>query len=301
MSWTRSAAEAVGSAAALVAFAGAAHASATIDLIWARSGTNESSGAASSSLNTLQIIVTAGSNGVAAAGVSVDFTGLPPQLAVLGYANTPSDPLPFQTGLPTRVGSRIEGFNGSKPVGGFGGLAAGQTHQLGTVTFHGILVGDVAAEIRSDANGPLDDVFDIAFNEITDTTTFNKAYFNGRTLRDCDFVIEVNQMRGGSPTVAAETEKKITAKARIAKGTASPDTTLDATLRIDTIDGSEALETQTLWPIPLEVGGGGSGGVLVMGISQCNSGAIDFVATFSGFDADGDLCAGSRRITKTCE
>ena len=167
----------VGSAVALVGFAGAANASATVDLIWAGSGTATTSIVATSSIITLQVILTAGPNGSQGAGVSVDYGATVGKLVVLGYASTPSDALPLTFGTTIDTGSRIENINSASfpPISGLG-LSAGQSHQLGTVTFvNGVLVAGTF-ELRSDANGSTDDVLDLAGNTITATTTFNSAF-----------------------------------------------------------------------------------------------------------------------------
>ena len=52
----------------------------------------------------------------------------------------------------------------------------GQSYQLGTVTRHKDVFFNAIFEIQSDANGPVDDVLDLAGNEITATTTFNSAF-----------------------------------------------------------------------------------------------------------------------------
>ncbi len=295
---------AVGSLVALVGFAGAANASATIDLIWAASGTDETGFSVNdSSAVTLQVILTAGPNGSQGAGVSVDYS-MAPGLSVITFAATVGGPLPLLLGTPYDTGSRIENINSAAFVPYVGtGLAAGQSHQLGTVTFHkGYGLGSGFFEIRSDANGPTDDVLDLAGNVITSTTTFNSAIFvNLIGHVECDFAIEINALRGGSPTVSVNSTKEITAKARIAKGTAVDGTAIDTELRIDAIDGGQIIDTQSSWPIRLGVGKGGQGDKLSMNIPQCNSGSIDFEATFSGQDADGDLCKQTRRITKVCK
>jgi hypothetical protein len=117
----------------------------------------------------------------------------------------------------------------------------------------------------------------------------------------CKLTIEVNALRAGSPTVTAGTNqtRNVTAKARILKGTALPGTTLDATLRIEDIDGSEVLHVQTKSPIRLVVGKGGRGAKLPMNIPQCNSGFINFVATFFGNDGNGP-CESTRSLRKQC-
>ncbi len=180
MRWSEFAA-AVSSLAALVGFAGAANASATIDLIWAETGTNEITIPNTSSVATLQVILTAGPNGSIGAGVSVDYSAALGAFAVLGYASTPSEgdnsSLPIQLGTTIDTGSRIENINSAAiPYLGRGtGLSAGQSHQLGTVTFHTSVPLDATFEIQSDANTPTDGVLDFDGNDITATTTFNSA------------------------------------------------------------------------------------------------------------------------------
>ncbi len=284
-------AAAVGSAAAFVGFAGAANASATVDLIWARTGTNAITNVNFSSAITLQVILTAGPAGSIGAGVSVDYSAALPKLAVLGFANTPSEgadsPLPLTFLITTDTGSRVEGINSvALPGAGIGtGLAEGQSHQLGMVTFHKSVLPNGIFEIRSDANGPIDDVLDNPGDVITATTTFNSAL-----LIECDFAIEINMLRGGSPTVTVNTTKNITAKARIPKGTATPGTTIDVTLQIDAVDGTQVIDSQLSGPIQLVVGKRVQRDTLTMNINQCNSGSIFFVATFFGTNADGALC-----------
>jgi hypothetical protein len=293
----------VGSVVALVGFAGAANASATIDLIWADTGTEWITAQHTSSVVTLQVILTAGPNGSQGAGVSVDYSGVLPGISVTTFAATVGGPLPLLLGTVSDTGSRVENINSASFPPSVGtGLAAGQSHQLGTVTFHVDLANGIF-EVRSDANGPTDDVLDLAGNVITSTTTFNSAslVIVSEPHWECDFAIEINALRGGSPTVTVNSTKNITAKARIIKGTALGGTTIDTELRIDAIDGGEIIDTQLSWPIRLGVGKGGHGDKLSMNIPQCNSGSIDFEATFSGWDADHDLCEETRRITKVCK
>jgi hypothetical protein len=119
----------------------------------------------------------------------------------------------------------------------------------------------------------------------------------------CDFSIEINALRGGSPTTpfGANATKDITAKARIAKGSAVDGTTIVTQLRIQAIDGGQVIDTKLSYPITLGVGKGGQGDKLRMDIPQCNSGSIDFTARFIGKDDDGDDCSAERTITKTCK
>jgi hypothetical protein len=182
-------AAAASSVAALVGFAGAANASATIDLIWADSGTDTTSIASTSSIITLQVILTAGPNGSQGAGVSVDYGATKGKLVVLGYASTASgSALPFTLGDTIDTGTRIENINSVAlpPLIGTG-LAAGQSHQLGTVTFHKSVLINTTFEIRSDADGPLDAVLRLDGVEIQDTTTFNSAFLNNFHVHEPDF------------------------------------------------------------------------------------------------------------------
>jgi hypothetical protein len=160
--------------------AGAANAGATIDLIWADTGTNEMSDVELSSAVTLQVILTTGPNGSRGAGVSVDYSGVLSSLVVIGYMSTPGGGLPIMLGTTSDTGSRVENINSASipPHVGSGLPSAGQTHQLGTVTFRVSQLPSGTLEIRSDANGPTDDVFDFDGNTITSTTTFNSAYLS---------------------------------------------------------------------------------------------------------------------------
>jgi hypothetical protein len=118
---------------------------------------------------------------------------------------------------------------------------------------------------------------------------------------ECELEIEINALRGGSPTVTVGGTKNITAKARILKGTAPSGTTIDTELWIDAVDGLEVIHSQSVFPVRLEIGKGGQGKKLTMNIPKCDSGVIDFIATFSGHDEYGALCESSRTIRKTCK
>jgi hypothetical protein len=172
-------AAAAGSALALAGFAGAANASATIDLIWVATGTNTLP-VFPSSAATLRVILTAGPAGAITAGVSVDYSEVLGALVVTGFASTPRGKAPYY--LPTSVGStidtgsRIENINSSTaPQFGIG-LPAGASRRLGTVTFQDSTLIDGTFEIRSDTNAPTDGVVDLSGGDISDTTTFNSAF-----------------------------------------------------------------------------------------------------------------------------
>ncbi|MBW2579220.1 MAG: hypothetical protein JRE38_14320, partial [Deltaproteobacteria bacterium] len=165
-------------AAVLGGGAGAANASATIDLIWADTGTNEMSNLELSAAITLQVILTTGPNGSQGAGISVDYSSVLSTLAVVGYMSTPGGGLPLILGSTSDTGSRIENVNSASfpPYVGTGLTAAGQTHQLGTVTFQASQLPSGTLEIWTDADGPTDDVLDFNGNLITSTTAFNSAF-----------------------------------------------------------------------------------------------------------------------------
>jgi hypothetical protein len=121
---------------------------------------------------------------------------------------------------------------------------------------------------------------------------------------ECNLEIEINALRGGSPTVSLGTTKNITAKARISKGTAVDGTTIDTDLTIDACDstGCFASEDSVKNPIRLGIGKGGQGDKIGMPITRCDGGIVEFVATFTGPDPDGfGTCTQDRRITKTCK
>jgi hypothetical protein len=115
--------------------------------------------------------------------------------------------------------------------------------------------------------------------------------------------IEINALRGGSPTVTVGVQKKITAKARIVKGSVPRGTTVDTTLRIDVFDGPDLpdyIHEQKTSPIKLEIGKGGTGATLLMDIPQCIFGPIEFRATF--FPNDPTECVpATKSIFKTCK
>jgi hypothetical protein len=187
-------AAAAGSVVALAGFAGVSHSSATIDLIWDATGTNEIDNPGPQVVQ-LNVILTAGPAGSEGAGVSVDFSlfgenaenALVVQL--LGFEsdtpkNTPTrgadTVLPIEIELPQLRGTRVELINSvcfcDLDIGT--GLEAGQSHQLGYVTFNTTRIPRGSYEIRSDANGPSDGVLDGDGNEILPKTdiTFNSAF-----------------------------------------------------------------------------------------------------------------------------
>jgi len=116
--------------------------------------------------------------------------------------------------------------------------------------------------------------------------------------------IEVNALRAGGKTVVTSPNDttKVTAKARILKGTAPSGTTIAATLSIEAKDGDTVLDIQTTTfeAITLGVGKGGKGASLNLLTEECLSGFITFTATFAGVDEDNDPCVGTRILRKEC-
>jgi hypothetical protein len=336
MRLTAFAAAAMGSAAALVGFAGAANASATIDLIWIDVSDTACTDAArrdcprlgewidsvvESDNITLAVILTAGPGGSMGASVSVEYFNIWWPSAVVQFRSlrTPMV-LPVKLGTTTHQPPFIDNINANAvPMFEAGiGLAAGQSAYLGTVSFHNerSLAGDAIYVIAVGTNGPggTDKVLDGVGNIITATTTFNSAYLSdlqppppGSLCSDAEsnrMHIEVNALRAGAKTVITGPNETVdvTAKARILKGTAVPDTTLDTTLTIEAVTppGGTAIGTNSTGPITLAVGKGGKGAKLAVDTQQCVGGIIEFVATFFGTDVYGNECWGTRTLRKAC-
>jgi hypothetical protein len=328
------AAAAMGSVVALVGFAGAADASATVDLIWIdktdtactddgrrdcpRIGADISSVALGDNI-TLAVILTAGPGGSIGAGVSVDYGNALPALSVVGFQSLPTTlPLPYlplnlltTTNQPPFIDSIV--VLAAPPLGLGIGLPAGQSAYLGTVTFHKDLIVNGIFEIAVGTNGPgdTDGVLDGFGTEISATTTFNSAFLvsvgDPPYCSDAEgyfMQIEVNALRAPGKTVQVGPNRTVdvTAKARILKGTAVPDTTIDMTLTIEAVTppGGTVIGTNSTGPITLGVGKGGKGAKLAVDTQQCVGGFIEFVATFFGTDEDRDECWGTRTLRKGC-
>jgi hypothetical protein len=322
----------MGGAVALAGFAGAANASATVDLIWIdntdtactddgrrdcpRLGTTISSVAVTDNI-TLGVIITAGPGGVAGGGVSVNYEDAMPMLSVLGFQSLtttlPLMYLPMHLGTTTNQSPYIDNINATiGPDNGIG-LPAGQSAYLGTVTFHEDIAvnGTFEFSVGTDGPGGTDGVIDSFGNDVAATTAFNSAYLinvagipHGCTDSQGNWMeIEVNALRAGGRTVRAGPNQTVdvTAKARILKGTALPGTTIDTTLTIEALDGTGVIGTKSTGPITLGVGKGGKGAKLAVDTEQCVGGSIEFVATFFGVDAEGDLCEGKRHLRKECK
>lgn len=172
-----------GSLVVLVVLAGAANASATVDLLWiGKNGSPAGSGAVTTSVSsdtlTLGIFVTAGPNDVSSIGISVDYSsGTFGNFAVVGFSNAPNGlaPFAFTVGSISDTGTRISNYNASA----FGGaLVSGATYQAGTLQLHqvGPATGTfTVAPVIIGAPISTDMISDGASNNISGTSTFNGA------------------------------------------------------------------------------------------------------------------------------
>jgi hypothetical protein len=137
------------------------------------------------------------------------------------------------------------------------------------------------------------------------STSVATATATPTAIPGCELNIEINALRGGSPTVTVNDTKKITAKARIVRRTAVSGTTIHTTLEIEAIDGDGVVDRRTSCPHRLEVGKGGQGATLDMSVRGCVGGSVLFRATF--FGNENDACGNpvcllaTREITKTCK
>jgi hypothetical protein len=165
----------VGLASSLVAlagFAGSASASATIDLLWVGSGTDTTSGFVTSSNITLNVVLTAGALGALGGGMSIDYTALAGDFTVVTFQSFQVAPLTNGLGVTSDSGTHIYNFNA---VNFAGGLAAGQSYLLGTVTFQATTGTPGSFQIDSGAFAITDDIIAGDFSIITGSTTFNSA------------------------------------------------------------------------------------------------------------------------------
>jgi hypothetical protein len=127
----------------------------------------------------------------------------------------------------------------------------------------------------------------------------------GIVLLPCGAEIEINVLRGGSPTVPSGGTKDIVSKARILSGTAPPDATItDTTLTITAYDSDNNVVDQAVSPelFTLVMGRGGQGDKLSLNIPVCDPGEFfEFESYFAGTGPNGTLCDMiSGRLTKTC-
>ena len=192
---------AMGSVVALLGFAGAANASATVDLIWIdvtnlnsagnpiclkpinrncpQLGTTLTSVAVTDTI-TLGLIITAGPGGLVGGGVSVDYSNMLPTFSVNNFRRLATIPrLLDGFHVTSDIPPFINNFSALAPAPGAGiGLSAGQTAYLGTVSFHKDQLQYGTFEIDVGTFGPrgTDGIGDLGFQHISSTTTFNKAF-----------------------------------------------------------------------------------------------------------------------------
>lgn len=327
-------------AAAAVGFASGANASATVDLIWIDvSATNlmgnpvclmpanrnclpdprsYDGGTAIRSVLvtdniTLGVILTAGPSGSMGGGVSVNYGDALPKFSVVDFqsftSTFPRVYLPLNLGSTTDRPPYIDNINsaGVPQLGNGLGLPPGASAYLGTVSFQKDFFVNTTSEIGVGTDGPngTDAILDLSGANISATTTFNSArVFN---LHDdppfCGFLIEVNALRTSGKRISAGPNQftDVTAKARIAKGTAVSGTTIATTLTIQAQDATGIMSVNSSYPITLGVGKGGKGDKLSLANPRCDGGFIEFVATFSGQDSGGGLCEGARTLRKECK
>ena len=161
---------------ALAGFAGSASASATVDLIWAATGTNTISGVQATSTDiVLNVVLTAGAADSLGGSVSIDYSALGLAGSVVTFSSTAfTPPLPFNLGTASDTGSVILNIN----AGALGppGLLDGDSFILGTITFS--LNGtpgsfDIFAFIDIPSG---DDILDGGGGVISGTTTFNSSF-----------------------------------------------------------------------------------------------------------------------------
>jgi hypothetical protein len=301
-----------------LAVASAASAAPTVTLVWTgTTGTGTAGGSSIASVTgetlTLDILITSDSNGVSASGLSYDITTAGTVTGGVIWAG--ADGIVTFNGFTTY--NPVDNIKNTATYGGpnFGAVyvtgsgvtcpfpATGNSHigcAQGTlpVIFTGVDQGN--GTIGSFAAGPG------GFATVY-TYTQARAQFEVVSIDPpfCPALIDINALRGGSPTVTSGGTKDITAKARIRKGTAPLDATVDdTTLTITSYVGPLVVDQKVSGPLTLVVGKGGTGDTLTMDVPACNPGqTIDYVAHFSGTaSTNGALCeATSGRLSKTCK
>jgi len=158
---------------ALVGFAGSANANATIDLIWAATGTDTITGVTASGSMVLNVVLTAGPNGSAGGGVSIDYTALVGDFSVTGATSLPAGLLPATLGVPIITAPQVGNISAFALPLPPAGIAAGTSFLMGTVTFHSITGAAGSFQIDSLFTGT-DGLSDGSFTPIV--PTFNSAF-----------------------------------------------------------------------------------------------------------------------------
>ena len=118
-------------------------------------------------------------------------------------------------------------------------------------------------------------------------------------------ILEVNALRAGGKNINTGPNQtvSVTAKARIQKGTALSDQTIDTTLTVEVLDDGVVIGSgqSAFEEIRLGVGKGGKGLKIVVDVPTCTTGSLDVQATFFGTDDETDPCTGFREIRKLCK
>jgi hypothetical protein len=161
---------------ALVGFAGAANASATVNLLW-DNGTNTIEDVPDGSNITANIELVAGPNGISSAGISVDYAaaGAAGSVVVVSFACSSGGGLDFCFSNGIDSGSQIN----SMSIGTFGaGMPAGSSHVMGTVTFQKIANPDGTFEFPVGVLVVDDNIFDgqSPGQNISASSTYNPAF-----------------------------------------------------------------------------------------------------------------------------
>jgi len=167
---------ALGSVVALVGFAGAASASATVDLIWRESGTDTVESVAIGSSITADVVLTAGAGGISSAGLSIDYSdGLAAGTTSLVSFVCTADGAFFQFCLSNGEdsGSQVNTMS----IATFGaGLTAGNSVSMGNITFQKIANPDGTFVFPVGILVGTDGMFNSAGEDIGAASTFNPAF-----------------------------------------------------------------------------------------------------------------------------
>jgi len=162
---------------ALAGFAGSAAATATIDLIWAATGTDTISGAQATSANiVLNVVLTAGPGSSDGAGISIDYSSLVGTSSVVTFASNQVAPLNIGLGTTTDSAGVIHNMNAL--CLGINCLPSGSSFLLGTITFTGLTGAGSFTITPFVDTASTDGVLDGFGSDISATSIFNNAFVN---------------------------------------------------------------------------------------------------------------------------